>query len=52
MRFSSTICLICVMIDLSIVGGFLFGVVLTITIVGTAIQEAKDRKKNDRLGED
>lgn len=43
--------LICDM-DTNIIGGFLFGAVLLITIIGTAINEVKDRKKNDRLEEE
>lgn len=44
--------LICVMIDTNLVGGFLFGAVLVVVIIGTAISEARDRKKNDRLEEE
>lgn len=44
--------LIYVMIDTNLVGGFLFGAVLVVVIIGTAISEARDRKKNDRLEEE
>ena len=44
--------LIYVMIESNIIGGFLFGAVLVIVIIGTAISEARDRKKNDRLEEE
>ena len=40
------------MIDTNLIGGFLFGAVLLVVIIGTAINEAKDRKKNDPLEED
>ena len=40
------------MIDTNLIGGFLFGAVLLIVIIGTAISEAKNRKKNDRLEEE
>jgi hypothetical protein len=40
------------MIDTNLVGGFLFGAVLVVVIIGTAISEARDRKKNDRLEEE
>jgi len=33
----------------NIIGGFLFGAVLLVVIIGTAISEANNRKKNDRL---
>jgi hypothetical protein len=33
----------------NLIGGFLFGIVLVIVIIGTAINEVKDRKRNDRL---
>ena len=32
----------------NIIGGFLFGAILVIVVIGAAINEAKDRKKNDR----
>lgn len=41
--------LIYVMIDTNLIGGFLFGAVLVVVIIWTAISEARDRKKNDRL---
>lgn len=44
--------LIYVMIDTNLVGGFLFGAVLVVVIIGTAISEARDRKKNNRLEEE
>ena len=44
--------LIRVMIESNIIGGFLFGAVLVVVIIGTAISEARDRKKNDRLEEE
>lgn len=44
--------LIYAMIDTNIIGGFLFGAVLVVVIIGTAISEAHDRKKNDRLEEE
>ena len=37
------------MIDSNIIGGFLFGIVLIVVILGTAVNEARNRKKNDRL---
>lgn len=38
--------------DTNLIGGFLFGAVLLVTIIGTAINEVKDRKKNDPLEND
>ena len=35
--------------DTNLIGGFLFGIVLVIVIIGTAINEVKNRNKNDRL---
>jgi hypothetical protein len=32
----------------NIIGGFLFGAILVIVVIGTAINEARDRKKNNR----
>lgn len=32
----------------NIIGGFLFGAILVIVMIGTAVNEARDRKKNNR----
>ena len=38
--------------DTNIIGGFLFSAILLIVIIGIAINEVKDRKKNNRPEQD